>query len=97
MALVDLKKTQEEVRPNVEAPSEVRRTEEYPYGLRLTLDKDSLSKLELPIKQLNVNGTVDLICKGKIIDIRSNLSADESEDQSVEIQITHLDFNTLIF
>ena len=60
---------------------------EYPYGLEISLEKDSLEKLGLDIDDFSVGGEVELICHAEIT--RTHESAGKSEsNSSVSIQIT---------
>jgi hypothetical protein len=94
MALTDLKITK------TEAKSEAKKYaiagpgdgERYSYGTRLTLDDAELKKLG--IKELPAVGTV-LMFEAKAKVISSRQSATESSDnRSIELQITHMDFET---
>ena len=93
MALVNLKRTQEEVRPDLPAVSEMRNKEEYPYGLRITLNKDTLQKLDFPVNQVKIAQSLDLACKAQVVGIHSDVIPNEPEGMSVELQITDLDFS----
>lgn len=63
--------------------------ERYPYGLRLTLDNDSLDKLG--IKNLPAVGTVLMFeAKAKVVSTRQSATTG-SDDRSVDLQVTAID------
>lgn len=62
----------------------------YPYGLRITLDKDSLKKMNIN-KMPEVGSFIDLCAKAKVV----SLSEDEQfGDKSVTLQIVEMDFES---
>ena len=63
--------------------------EEYPWGLRITLDNKALDKLNLDIGKVNVDDEIELECRACVISVRHNKSGYGS-DKSIELQLTHL-------
>jgi len=62
---------------------------EYPYGLEISLEKESLEKLGLDIDDFTVGGEIEIICNGEIT--RTNESAGKNNiNSSVSIQITEM-------
>jgi hypothetical protein len=93
MQLVNMKATpaQQKTYGGVEAP--VPDAPEYPYGLALHLDQDSLKKLGVKVDPAMVKQEVGLHAKGYIK--RVEKSADEQETRVfVDIQITDLAVET---
>lgn len=64
---------------------------EYPYGLELHLDKDTISKLQIDVKNTNVGDTVHFSAKAKVKSISQNDYAGGSE-KNVSIQITSMNW-----
>lgn len=64
---------------------------DYPYGLRIDLNKESLSALGLSVGQFKIGETVCLKCKADVISVRAVKSRDD-ESENVELQITDLGF-----
>jgi len=63
--------------------------EHYPYGLRLSLNKDSLKKLKLSVKDFKVKDKVMVMAEAEVCEVRS--SSDEySEHENVELKITNM-------
>jgi hypothetical protein len=63
--------------------------DEYPYGTRIDLNKDTLEKLK--IKTLPAVGDEIMIeCKAKVIAVRESASQHDTS-RSVELQITDMD------
>lgn len=63
--------------------------EEYPWGLRVTLDDKALDKLNLDISKVNVDDEVCLKCRANVISVRHNKSG-YGDNKSVELQLTHI-------
>lgn len=67
----------------------------YPYGLRLSLETPELKKLRKSADSFKVGDVIDITAKGKVINIRKNLSEkDDNDSESVEIQIVKLDIGS---
>lgn len=63
--------------------------EEYPYGLRLSLNEDQIKKLD-GLFDMDVEGDIILHARAKIVDKRSHEMKGGKTDRSMEIQITDL-------
>lgn len=67
----------------------------YPYGLRLSLETPELKKLRKSADSFNIGDVIDITAKGKVINIRKNLSSTgDSDSESVEMQIVKLDIGS---
>lgn len=64
--------------------------EEYPYGLRLSLDKATLKKLGMKATAFDVEQCVEIKAYAFVKSIRSSQGTEFDSDTSVEIQITDL-------
>lgn len=82
-------------RPAVElstAPVGYDEKPEYPYGLRLTLEKDQVLLLEMA--EASVDDEVLITAKAKVCGVHKSETQRPSEDQyqhTVDIQITHME------
>lgn len=67
--------------------------EEYPYGLRITLETEELRRLGLKPKSFKLNEYVEIEAKGKIVGMTENEDAYtlEGSHQSVTIQLEQID------
>ncbi len=71
--------------------SKKRKTEEYPYGLRITLNKKILKKLGISVDDFEIGEDTAFKVKGKIIQLSKNQNEyDDETRESVEIQITNM-------
>lgn len=61
----------------------------YPYGLRVRLDDEELTALDIS-KLPRVGSTMTLIARVDVSSVSSNESADGGKHRSVELQITDL-------
>lgn len=87
MAFTDMAKTPEEIQEDVSPLStEVNR---YPYGLRITLTKDEIDKLDVDHTDWEVGDVFHLHAFAKVVSISSN-ETEGGEDCTVQLQITHL-------
>lgn len=86
--LVSMKVTAEERKARSEPSSMVGEQDQYPYGLQVRLDNDSLEKLgeELP----EVGETYVLIAKVKVTATSSHDTAGGGKNRSCELQITSM-------
>lgn len=87
--LQEMKIDKERWQSQIENPAES--DVEYPYGLSITLCKESLKMLNLQARDFNVGDEVELECKAKVVGVRSKTGRMDS-DSSVELQITHMEF-----
>lgn len=61
----------------------------YPYGLKITLNKEQLSKMKLKPKDFTVGDMVDISALAKVVRLSETESSDYT-DKSIELQITKL-------
>lgn len=62
----------------------------YPYGLSISLDDESLEKLEVDVTDLAVGSTMVVVAKVKVSSVSSNQSDGGPSRQSVSLQITEM-------
>lgn len=67
--------------------------EDYPYSLKITLEKDELKKLGIGLKDYDVDDSVTFKVEAKVIAIRSSDSTYGDSSESVELQIVGMEFN----
>ena len=90
MELTDMKRTKKELKKDkaTDMPMEVER-EEYPYGLEISLESESLKKLNIDPQKLSVGGKAVIQAEAKIT--RISLSMDVNRDRkSASFQITKM-------
>lgn len=63
--------------------------EEYPWGLRITLNNEELLKLGIDVTSFTVGETVGLTAKAKVTDLSSS-EDDHGTRQNISLQITSL-------
>jgi beta-lactam-binding protein with PASTA domain len=93
MKLTSLKVTaaeRKEREKRFDKPMAVGGRDEYPYGLRITLDKATLKKLGLKLSSFDVEQCVEIKAYGHVKSLRSSQGTDFDSDTSLEIQITDL-------
>jgi hypothetical protein len=61
----------------------------YPYGLRLTLNKDQLRKMKISPRDMTIGDKVEIEAMAKVVRISESYGPDD-EDKSIELQITKL-------
>lgn len=88
MDLVDVKRTaadKEREKKKYETLGSPIESEDYPYGLRISLDNDTLEKLGLS-GELKSEDVVHLMAEGAVIESRSS-TVNGKTQRSVEIQL----------
>ena len=65
--------------------------EEYPYGLRLTLEDPELNKLGISVKSLDVNQNLSIKAVAKVSSLEDRSFEDGKQRQSVSLILTKLD------
>jgi hypothetical protein len=63
--------------------------EDFPYGLRISLNESSLQKLGLSIKDFEIEGEIMIKAECNVTEVRSSKGNDYSSE-NVELQITKL-------
>lgn len=87
MDLHDMKRTKEEKKEHTsEVAINSPDVEEYPYGLSINLEKESLDKLGLDIDDFSMDSKVDIVCLAKVDSMHENASK-HSSNSSVNLQI----------
>lgn len=90
MALADMKMSKAQSKERMAVPTSLY--EEYPYGLRLSLDSDAMKKLGLSAKNFDVKDAVTIVATGRVVSMSSSQSAgDKQERSSLDIQIEKLE------
>ncbi len=82
MAMKSMKVDRE---PKVDMAVDISKEEDYPYGLRLSLNEKSLKTLGLDIKDFTVEAAVTLQAKAEVCSVNSS-----RHGCGVELQITDL-------
>ncbi len=86
--LTSMKRTKSEKKEGTEMACGPGDQEDFPYGLRIHLNDEEISKLDIPLPE--VGSAMVLIANVKVISVRE--SADENgKDRNVELQITEME------
>lgn len=92
MKLTDLKRTKKEMKGSQPIAVDSGEVEKYPYGLRLNLRKEELSKLGIKIDSVKMGQRVKVEAETEIVGIsESQYPNDSSENISFQIQKIALD------
>jgi hypothetical protein len=86
--LVDMKLPAKSKKDTMAVPCEAER-ELYPYGLKLTFDKEQIAKLP-ELDGAKVGDTVTVEATGTIVAVRISERKKENPDHTVEIQIENI-------
>ncbi len=62
----------------------------YPYGLSISLDEDSLKKLDIDISDYSVGDELELHAKVKVRSLRQSESETSGKDRSMDLQVTDM-------
>ena len=87
--LTDLKRTKEEKKP-MEAAICCESQDEYPYGLCIDLNTDSLDKLGISIDKFSVKDIVTVIAECEIKSISQSSHVSGKDNKSLGLQITKM-------
>jgi len=91
MAMIDLKKTKPEMKDEKkEYGIGSAQVDEYPWGLLLTLNKDSLEKLGIDVSKVDIAQKVTLNCEASITAVSQSASKTNT-DRSVTLQIQKME------
>lgn len=63
---------------------------DYPYGLSISLDKDTLAKLEVDFDTIEIGETYHLFVMAKVTAKSRNESVSGDARECIEMQITHM-------
>lgn len=90
MKLADMKMSKKQAKEsNMPAMTSSGKMDEYPWGLKISLDNDALKKLE-HVTGYNVGDEVQIMAVGSIVDKSARETQDGKEDRSISIQIKKL-------
>lgn len=87
--LTDLKRTKEEKKP-MGTPMPCESQDEYPYGLCIDLNTDSLDKLGISIDKFSVKDIVCIYAECQIKSISQSSHIEGKEDKRLSLQITKM-------
>jgi hypothetical protein len=92
MALVDMKLSKKEAKEEVGlVKTTATEGPRYPYGLSLDLNDESMEKLGLSAKSFSVGEEIVIKAKGKVKRLSASQYENEEKNESMDIQITHLE------
>ena len=80
-----MKRPKEKAKEAIEAPNE----EQYPWGLRISLDDDELKKIT-SLKDIEAGTKVSIEGIGKVVSVTVNDTEKEGKNRSVSIQIQQI-------
>jgi hypothetical protein len=84
--LVSMKMTKSEMKEAAPVPADAP---QYPYGLRLELNNESLEKLGLPVTAA-VGKKVMVLAQAEIVSVSAYDSKEGGKNRSISLQLTHL-------
>ena len=73
----------------MDKPIDVEQRDEFPWGLRIDLNKDSLKNLGLSTKDFTVGEEISVACMAKVISVRAT-EGEFNDSKNVELQITKM-------
>ena len=65
---------------------------EYPWGMRINLEKEELAALDLKSRNFNIGDKVEISGIGEVVELRENASR-KHQDSTVVLQITKIAVN----
>ncbi len=90
MHLQSMKRTKKETKSHeAEVAEPISAEEDYPYGLNINLEKESLEKLGLDIDDFSIGGKVDIICQAEVTSLHESANKN-STNASASLQITNM-------
>jgi len=90
MKLQSMKRTKKEKKEYEETMAvDSMEGEDYPYGLRIRLEKESLESLGLDVDDFSIGGKVDLVCEAEVVSLSESVNENNSH-ADVSLQITDL-------
>ncbi len=91
MKLHNMKRTKTEMKSNggCDAPTCSSSKDPYPYGLEISLEKESIEKLGLDIDDFSIGGKVNIMCIAEITSLSQSASKN-NENLNVRLQITDM-------
>ena len=88
MKLINMKRTKTEKKGNIEtcAPCDSSSVEEYPYGLEIRLEKETLKKLGIDVDDIAIGRKLIVEAIAKV----TNLNKSLNDSSSMSLQITDM-------
>lgn len=86
--LTSMKLSRDEAEDTVLSVDEAPR---FPWGLSITLDEESLSKLGIDLSNFEIGQTIEIVAVAKVESKSEHEHQDDDAHQSVGLQITELD------
>jgi Major coat protein-like len=87
--LTDLKRTKEETKPTPEINC-CSSQDEYPYGLCIDLNTDSLDKLGISIDKYNVKDVVNIVAECQVKSLSQSSYSSGKDNKNLSLQITKM-------
>jgi hypothetical protein len=92
MSLTSMKRSMKERKLNKgDVPMSTVLGEKYPWGLQITLEKESLKKLGLSADSFDIDAPVFITAKTEVTSISKNEAIDGESRESVGLQIVAMD------
>lgn len=89
MSLTSMKRSPAEIKETA-APVDPA-SDEYPYGLRLSLEDEDIKRLDLDLSDLRAGSSVRLTAKATVRRFSVSDEDERGKNHSLELQITHMD------
>lgn len=90
--MANMRRTKQQMKRSRSDAAISSKPDPYPWGLQLSLEKDSLKKLKISAKDQEIGAKVGISGKGEITHI-STSAGQEGESESISIQITDLELS----
>lgn len=91
MKMVDMKRKKKKSKGNMKDTAASLNDEMYPYGLRVSLQRDEIKKLGIDLKNLDVGQKATLMATVEVSEIAEHKSSNMDEySKRVELQITEM-------
>jgi len=87
MALTSLKRKPKKAE-KIDAPEPMQ--DLYPWGLRITLEKEELDKLDLTVANFDIGDKVSIVAEAEVVSLRESANQ-KNKTKSVELQIMAVD------
>jgi hypothetical protein len=87
--MIDLKRTKEEKKESV-AESPIDAVSDYPYGLCISFDEDTLEKLGLEEEDVEVGDMIHIHALGKVTSVSRYDNETNGPCSRVEVQLTNM-------
>jgi len=87
LALTNMKRAKEKTEA-YDGPS-IGNEDDYPYGLQISLDEDSLKKLGMDVADFTIGGKIDVVCQVEVTHM-SESAGQDGDYSDVSLQITDM-------